>query len=69
MYEYYLIVAGVFTIGIGGYRYYRRKRAQWLEEKQLQMFIDQLIWDDDDKRWMVEESCLITPLKAMNKQS
>lgn len=47
---------------ISAYYLYRHRRRACLEERQLQMFIEQLVWDPDDRRFMVEDRVEILPL-------
>ena len=49
-------------IGIGSVFWWKHQRRQFLEERQLQMFIEQLVWDPDDSRFVVDERVQILPL-------
>ena len=52
-----LVVTALSTV------YYIRRRRQELEDRQLQMFIEQLVWDPDDRRYVPGEKQEILPLK------
>ena len=57
-----LIVGGLFFTALSTV-YYLRRRRQELEDRQLQMFIEQLVWDPDDRRYVAGEKQEILPLK------
>ena len=59
-----VIIGGLLTITVGT-MYYWRKRREALEAKQLQMFIEQLVWDPDDRKFVAEHRDEILPLKRM----
>ena len=44
--------------------WWRRDKLKELEERQLQMFMDSLIWDTDEKMYIVEDRLEIKPLPA-----
>ena len=45
--------------------WWRRDKLKELEERQLQMFMDSLIWDTDEKMYIVEDRLEIKPLPAV----
>ena len=49
-------------MGSVSYYLYKQHRRAYLEDRQLQMFIEQLVWDPDDKRYMVDDRIEILPL-------
>ena len=59
-----LIIGGALVLGIGtvGVYIWKQRRRQFLEDRQLQMFIEQLVWDPDDRRFVVDERFEILPL-------
>ena len=58
------LIIGGLIVGLGSvsYYWYKRRRRAYLEDRQLQMFIEQLVWDPDDKRYMVDDRIEILPL-------
>ena len=52
MYQFYLGATALTTVGVFVYRYYRRR---WLEERQLEMFLESLVLNTDTHRWEVEK--------------
>ena len=59
------IIAGVGfgILTVGAWIVYRSVQRSWLEQRQLEMFIEELVWDPDDGRWVVDDSEEIKPLK------
>ena len=57
-----LIIGGGLIIGVGVLYVWKQRRSRFLEERQLQMFIEQLVWDPDDRRFVVDERFEILPL-------
>ena len=59
-----IIVGSIITVTLGGVVYYyrRKRRRQELEDRQLQMFIETLVWDPDDRRFVMENRENILPL-------
>ena len=55
---------GVFTMATGAWYFYRKGRRERLEQRQLEMFIEELVWDPDDGRWVVDDTEEIRPLKS-----
>ena len=53
---------GVSVISVGVYVFFKKKRRDWLEQKQLEMFIESLVWDSDDHKWVVDECDQIKPI-------
>ena len=60
MFQIYLGATALTTVGVFLYRYYRRL---WLEERQLQMFLETLVLNTDNNRWEVERVDRIHNLK------
>ena len=59
------LIIGGLVVGLGSvsaYYLYKHRRRAYLEDRQLQMFIEQLVWDPDDRRFMVEDRIEILPL-------
>ena len=59
------LIIGGLIVGLGSvsaYYLYKQRRRAYLEDRQLQMFIEQLVWDPDDRRFMVEDRIEILPL-------
>jgi hypothetical protein len=58
------LIIGGLIVGLGSVSYYlyKQHRRAYLEDRQLQMFIEQLVWDPDDKRYMVDDRIEILPL-------
>ena len=48
------IIATFVTI-TGSLYYIRKRRRDELEARQLQMFIEQVVWDADNKKYVVYE--------------
>ena len=44
--------------------WWRRDKLKELEDRQLQMFMDSLIWDTDERMYIVEDRVEIKPLPA-----
>ena len=59
-----LILGGLLVTAVTTAYYVRRRRQEW-EDRQLQMFIEQLVWDPDDKKFVAEERHKILPLKSL----
>ena len=59
-----LILGGVLTVTVGAVYYMRRKRRQDLEERQLQMFIEQLVWSPEREEYIRTSRERIRPLKC-----
>ena len=57
-----LIIGGGLIIGVGVLYVWKQRRSRFLEDRQLQMFIEQLVWDPDDRRFVVDERFEILPL-------
>ena len=57
-----LIIGGAIVIGIGSVYWWKHQRRRHLEDRQLQMFIEQLVWDPDDSRFVVDDRVQILPL-------
>ena len=59
-----IIIGSIITVTLGGVVYYyrRKRRRQELEDLQLQMFIETLVWDPDDKRFVMDNRENILPL-------
>ena len=58
-----IIIGSIITVTLGGVvYYYRKRRRQELEDRQLQMFIETLVWDPDDRRFVMENRENILPL-------
>ena len=57
-----LIIGGALVLGIGGAYWWKQRRRRFLEDRQLQMFIEQLVWDPDDRRFVVDDRFEILPL-------
>ena len=59
-----LILGGALVLGIGTVSVYwwKQRRRRFLEDRQLQMFIEQLVWDPDDRRFVVDDRVQILPL-------
>ena len=57
-----LIIGGGLILGVGALYVWKQRRRRFLEDRQLQMFIEQLVWDPDDRRFMVEDRIEILPL-------
>ena len=55
------IIATLVTVTMGGMYYIRRRREE-LADRQLQMFLEQLIWDPDDEKYVVDYKDEILPL-------
>ena len=49
--------------------WWRRDKLKELEDRQLQMFMDSLIWDTDEKMYIVEDRVEIKPLPAAKDKS
>ena len=49
--------------------WWRRDKLKDLEDRQLQMFMDSLIWDTDEKMYIVEDRVEIKPLPAAKDKS
>ena len=58
-----LLGFGVTAItSIGALWYIRYRYRNRLEQRQLEMFIETLVWDPDDGRWRVDDT---DPVKEM----
>ena len=57
-----LIIGGGLILGVGALYVWKQRRRRFLEDRQLQMFIEQLVWDPDDRRFVVDERFQILPL-------
>ena len=57
-----LIIGGGLIIGVGVLYVWKQRRRRFLEDRQLQMFIEQLVWDPDDSRFVVDDRVQILPL-------
>ena len=59
-----LIIGGALVLGIGTVSVYfwKQRRRKFLEDRQFQMFIEQLVWNPDDKRFIVDDRFEILPL-------
>ena len=55
---------GVSVFSVLAYYVYKKRRRDWLEQRQMDMFIESLIWDADDRRWVVDEKEEITSIKT-----
>lgn len=62
------IIATLVTVTMGGMYYIRRRREE-LADRQLQMFLEQLIWDPDDEKYVVDYKDEILPLPRAKKGS
>ena len=49
--------------GVAYYHYRRRKMREELEQRQLQMFIEQLVWDPNSEEYKRASRQEILPLK------
>ena len=58
------ILGGVLTVAVGAVYYMRQKRRQDLEERQLQMFIEQLVWSPEREEYISTSRERIRPLKC-----
>jgi len=56
-------IVGSLILGIGSIYYWKKKRREALEQRQLDMFIQQLVWDPDSKEFREGERTRIYPLK------
>ena len=56
------VVAGIGS-GVAYYYYWRRKKREELEQKQLQMFIEQIVWDPNSQEYKSASRQEILPLK------
>ena len=59
------LIIGGLIVGLGSvsaYYLYKQRRRTYLEDRQLQMFIEQLVWDPDDRRFVVDDRVQILPL-------
>ena len=63
-----LILGGLLTLTVGTVYYYK-KRREALEAKQLQMFIEQLVWDPDDKKFVTDHREEILPLRRLKNKT
>ena len=58
-----LIGFGITAItGVGAFWYIKYKYRNFLEQRQLEMFIETLVWDPDDGKWRVDDT---SPVKEM----
>ena len=57
-----LIIGGGLILGVGVLYVWKQRRRRFLEDRQLQMFIEQLVWDPDDSRFVVDDRVQILPL-------
>ena len=64
------IIIGVgVTLSLTGILYWwKRDRAKELEERQLQMFLDTLIWNPDDMEYEIQERVEIKTLPEKKEQ-
>ena len=60
---YFCIGTSALTLGVVAYKYYQHYRRRDLEEKQLQMFLEELVLNVDIGRWEVQEKHRIKSLK------
>jgi hypothetical protein len=66
--EAIIIGLGV-TLSLTGILYWwKRDRAKELEERQLQMFLDTLIWNPDDMEYEIQERVEIKTLPEKKEQ-
>ena len=66
--EAIIIGLGV-TLSLTGILYWwKRDRARELEERQLQMFLDTLIWNPDDMEYEIQERVEIKTLPEKKEQ-
>ena len=66
--EAIIIGLGV-TLSLTGFLYWwKRDRARELEERQLQMFLDTLIWNPDDMEYEIQERVEIKTLPEKKEQ-
>ena len=61
MYQIYLGVSAVTTVGYFVYKYYRRR---YLEDRQLQMFLESLVLNTETHEWEVER---VEPIHYLEK--
>ena len=57
-----LILGGGLLLTIGTVYWWKQRRRRHLEDRQLTMFIEQLVWDPDDKKYVVDDRIEILPL-------
>ena len=58
-------IVGSLFLGIGSLYYWRKRRRRALEERQLDMFIQQLVWDPDTAKYKEGERTRIYPIKPL----
>ena len=61
MLQIYLGVSAVTTVGYFVYKYYRRR---YLEDRQLQMFLESLVLNTETHEWEVER---VEPIHYLEK--